>query len=166
MIRASIRSVSSAERIVHKAVACVVRDSGGRRELLVFDHPSAGTQVPKGTMEDGEDVVAAALRELHEESGITSAVPVAVVGTWLRRIGAGPREDGPGEAHLWHVVLLRPTAELPDAWSHVAHGSPEEDGLVFAYRWLTVDEGIAAGLHPLFAEVARMVAASVEGAGE
>ncbi|MCE9634819.1 MAG: NUDIX domain-containing protein [Planctomycetes bacterium] len=149
--------MSSAERIVHKAVACVVRDFAGRRELLVFDHPLAGTQIPKGTMEAGEGVVEAALRELHEESGIASATPVSVIGTWIRRIGAGPHEDGPDEMHHWHLVLIRPDSELPDAWSHVAHGSPEEDGLVFRYRWVAVDRELPRALHPLFADVAQML---------
>lgn len=39
-------------------------------QLLVFDHPAAGTQVPAGTVEQGEDPRDAVLRELAEETGI------------------------------------------------------------------------------------------------
>jgi 8-oxo-dGTP pyrophosphatase MutT (NUDIX family) len=148
-------------RVLRKAVACVVRGAPPRAEILVFDHPVAGTQIPKGTMDEGEGVVDAALRELHEESGVRDVVPVGVVGEWARHVGAGPGEDGPPERHDWIVVLMRPAAPLPDAWSHVAVGSPEEEGLVFRYRWVPVDADLAGRLHPLFADVARIVTGAV-----
>lgn len=146
-----------AEPVLHKAVACVVRGEPPHEELLVFDHPSAGTQIPKGTMEPGEEVVAAALRELLEESGVSDAEPVRLLGSWTRRLAAGRREPGVPARHDWHMVLLRPTRALPETWSHVAVGSPEEEGLVFAYRWVPVDAALASRLHPLFAEVAALV---------
>ena len=42
-------------------------------ELLVFTHrefPEAGVQVPAGTVEEGETLDAAVLREVHEETGL------------------------------------------------------------------------------------------------
>ncbi len=151
---------------LHKAVACVVRPSAsavGGHELLVFDHPVAGTQVPKGTMDPGEGVTDAARRELLEESGVSEVRDARILGSWMRRIGAGPREDGRAEFHLWHIVLLHAARELPDAWNHTAHGSPEEDGLVFAYRWVQIDDDLPSRLHPLFANVAAFVVADVCG---
>lgn len=47
-------------KVVHKAVAAVVRDRGLGSELLVFRHPLAGMQLPKGTVEPGEAYAAAA----------------------------------------------------------------------------------------------------------
>jgi 8-oxo-dGTP pyrophosphatase MutT (NUDIX family) len=38
--------------------------------LLVFEHPSAGTQVPAGTVDVEEEVLWGAQRELFEESGL------------------------------------------------------------------------------------------------
>ena len=145
------------EPILHKAVACVVRGTPPHAELLVFDHPVAGTQVPKGTMEAGEEVVTAALRELREESGVADVEPLRVLGSWARRVGAAAREEGVPERHDWHVVLMRPTRALQESWSHIAVGSPEEEGLVFSYRWVRVDADLASRLHPLFAEVAGLV---------
>ncbi|MBU1880260.1 MAG: NUDIX domain-containing protein, partial [Chloroflexi bacterium] len=39
-------------------------------ELLLFQHPYAGVQVPAGTVEDGETPAQAALREAAEETGL------------------------------------------------------------------------------------------------
>ena len=38
-------------KTIHKAVAAVVRRNGASSELLVFRHPKAGVQLPKGTVE-------------------------------------------------------------------------------------------------------------------
>ncbi len=48
------------------------------RGLLVFeepDFPEVGVQVPGGTVEPDEGVLAAARRELHEETGLLVEVP-------------------------------------------------------------------------------------------
>ena len=62
---------------VKKVVAYITRGD----ELLVFTHrdsPEAGVQVPAGTVEEGETLDAAVLREVHEETGLT---PTAVRNT-------------------------------------------------------------------------------------
>jgi 8-oxo-dGTP pyrophosphatase MutT (NUDIX family) len=48
------------------AILCTRRNS----ELLVFWHDRGGVQVPAGTVEFGEEVATAAIRELHEETGV------------------------------------------------------------------------------------------------
>jgi 8-oxo-dGTP pyrophosphatase MutT (NUDIX family) len=53
-----------------KASVFVLREREGRTQLLVFEHPSAGLQVPAGTVEPHEDARAGARRELLEESGL------------------------------------------------------------------------------------------------
>ena len=80
-------------KVVHKAVVAVVRDQGRGSELLVFRHPLAGVQLPKGTVEPGEAYAAAALRELHEESGLDLALKPQPIGIWHRRMGAGANKD-------------------------------------------------------------------------
>ena len=52
---------------LHKVAVLCVR---ANRELLVFEHTGGGVQVPAGTVEPGEDIAIAAVRELAEETGM------------------------------------------------------------------------------------------------
>jgi 8-oxo-dGTP pyrophosphatase MutT (NUDIX family) len=55
---------------IEKVTAFVTRVVNGRRELLLFEHPYAGIQIPAGTVEPGEAPEAAAICETHEETGL------------------------------------------------------------------------------------------------
>ena len=57
-------------QIIQKVTAFIVRERGGVKELLVFKHPTAGVQIPAGTVEIGEDIETAVKREVHEETGL------------------------------------------------------------------------------------------------
>jgi 8-oxo-dGTP pyrophosphatase MutT (NUDIX family) len=63
-----------------KVTAFVTRESERGRELLVFRHPSAGVQLPAGTVEPGETPEEAVLRELSEETGLTDVEIVRPLG--------------------------------------------------------------------------------------
>lgn len=138
--------------LVDKSVALVLRAADRGQEVLVFTHPWAGVQVPKGTVEPGEAPAQAALRELHEESGLVLDGPAHPIGTWERDLGDG-------EIHRWHLFAIVASTGLPDRWTHVATGSIEEEGLAFAYRWLPVDPALPAALDPLFGACARSLLA-------
>ena len=56
--------------VVQKVTAFIVRERSGVRELLVFKHPTAGVQIPAGTVEKGEDIETAVKREAYEETGL------------------------------------------------------------------------------------------------
>ena len=56
--------------VIQKVTAFIVRDRGGVKELLVFKHPTAGVQIPAGTVEKGEDIETAVKRETYEETGL------------------------------------------------------------------------------------------------
>lgn len=128
---------AAARSPVHKACACLV-DSRGR--LLVFDHPEdGGMQLPKGTVEPGESPDDAVRRELLEESGIAYAGALQFLGTMERDCEAGVEGNVHRHAQRWHVYLMRADGVLPETFEHVASGSPEEDGLVFRFRWLAPD---------------------------
>jgi 8-oxo-dGTP pyrophosphatase MutT (NUDIX family) len=144
-------------RAVRKVCACVVRQGGGGPEVLVFDHPLAGTQLPKGTLEPREDPAGGVLRELAEETGVVSVELVYRFGHWVRLAGAGPDEKGAIERHEWELFLIRPTAQLPTFWTHAAVGSAEEAGKEFRCRWVPVDDGLRAAVHPLFTPVLAML---------
>ncbi|HUQ83223.1 MAG TPA: NUDIX domain-containing protein [Gemmatimonadaceae bacterium] len=126
--------------MIHKAAACVVRAAPHGPELLVFRHPVAGVQIPKGSVERGEDPESAALRELAEESGISAARVLRKIGYHEVEVGAGPAETGPLELQAWHTFLVAADEKLRDTWSHQVSGSEVEEGLVFEYFWVPIAE--------------------------
>ena len=56
--------------VVQKVTAFIVRERRGVKELLVFKHPTAGVQIPAGTVEKDEDIETAVKRETYEETGL------------------------------------------------------------------------------------------------
>lgn len=115
-----------------RVLAYVTREREGRKELLVFDHrdyPSAGTQVPAGRLEPGEELEAGLLRELEEESGLANAHVTHQFGTFA------PRELLHGRRYTNHAFELEAPG-APDTWEHVVAGDGDDAGLVFLYRWV------------------------------
>ena len=123
-----VLSVTYTDRVL----AYVTREREGRKELLVFDHrdyPSAGTQVPAGRLEPGEELEAGLLRELEEESGLANAHVTHQFGTFA------PRELLHGRRYTNHAFELEAPG-APDTWEHVVAGDGDDAGLVFLYRWV------------------------------
>jgi ADP-ribose pyrophosphatase YjhB (NUDIX family) len=123
-----------------KVVAYVTRRTpGGRTELLVFDHrdhPDAGTQVPAGTVHEGEAIEDALAREVLEETGRSDLRPVRMLARyeWIH-----PRT---GNIHERHVFHLEAPPDVPGGWSWTETSGGElsdEDGIVFVYRWVPLD---------------------------
>lgn len=56
--------------VIQKVTAFIIRERNGITELLVFKHPTAGVQIPAGTVEKGEDIETAVKREAYEETGL------------------------------------------------------------------------------------------------
>lgn len=57
--------------ILEKVTVFITRPGRRGHELLLFQHPNAGIQIPAGTVEAGETPERAALREAAEESGLS-----------------------------------------------------------------------------------------------
>ncbi len=57
--------------MVEKVTVFITRSARDTTELLLFEHPAAGIQIPAGTVEVGEPPAAAALREAAEETRLT-----------------------------------------------------------------------------------------------
>ncbi|MDT7807248.1 MAG: hypothetical protein QOJ70_1061 [Acidobacteriota bacterium] len=107
----------------------VLNDEG---HVLVVSQHGSSWSLPKGHIEEGEDALAAAKREIYEESGVSRLEFVRELGSYARhRIGKDGDEDE-SELKTIHLFLFRTTetklapvdADNPEArWvepSHVA----------------------------------------------
>ena len=99
-----------------KVTAFITRDVPDDRELLVFQHPTAGIQLPAGTVNAGESLEAALFRETREETGLTDVALVKHLCTIQQPLEPGERiivrdtilQASPGaEGTLVKAVLLR-----------------------------------------------------------
>ena len=121
-----------------KVLAYVTREVGGERQLLVFthrDYPDAGVQVPAGTVEDGESIESALLREVEEETGLADLSIVRKLGVydWINPAN--------GRLHMRHVFHLCAPADAPDRWqwTETSGGEvPDHEGYVFCFYWASL----------------------------
>lgn len=105
-------------------------------EILAFEHPLAGLQLVKGSVEPGESTDLAAVRELKEEAGIQSTV-----GRYLgarRSIVTG---------HTWAFHECHVAQDLPDSWVHFAE---DDGGQEFRFFWHPLMSEPSENWHPLF----------------
>ena len=111
--------------MIHKACAVALHPDGAPLRVIAFDHPTAGTQLVKGTVNPGEAPLKAAARELWEETGLTVRAGLLL---------GQSTEIAPGE--YWHFALLRPAPPVPDRWSHQTR---DDHGHVFGCFWQEID---------------------------
>lgn len=106
--------------IVYKVTCFITRTIDRRFELLLFNHPHVGVQIPAGTVEPGEAIDAAARREAAEESGMADLV--------IDRI-LGEADDPPPQGYTL-VAFPTPVYSRPDIhsldWAHFRTGLPVE----------------------------------------
>ena len=118
---------------VKKVVAYIVRDTSGKRELLVFrhrDYPDAGLQVPAGTVQEGEDIQAALMREVTEETGLELTGEPVTLGVF------DYFNSETGKINERHVFLVTTPEEIPDRWEWLETGEGEmPEGYVFCFEW-------------------------------
>ena len=77
--------------IVQKVTAFITRERDGAKELLVFKHPTAGIQIPAGTVEIGEDIETAVKREAYEETGLQFVEIESYLGCFENELEEGQR---------------------------------------------------------------------------
>jgi putative (di)nucleoside polyphosphate hydrolase len=119
--------------MARKAYAYITREADHASAALVFRHrddPEAGIQVPRGTVDAGEDPAVTVVREVCEECGQCEA---RLIGLLARDVVAQP-DDPTRNWERFFFHLVAPNA--PDEWEHTVTGEGEDNGLVFSFFWL------------------------------
>ncbi len=131
--------------ITLKACPIILREKNNEIEILAFQHPHAGKQVVKGTIDPGEDYADAALRELHEESGITDAR----IKTFVEEVHFKE------EQQTWHIFICEADIRREN-WSHTAL---EGDGneYEFSFFWHKLHNNTNDEWHHTFCSVLQIV---------
>jgi 8-oxo-dGTP pyrophosphatase MutT (NUDIX family) len=137
---------------IRKVSVFVIDD---KDRLLVFEHsdiPSAGIQVPAGTIERNEQPLTAALRELCEETGKQSFE----ITRFVARKQIYEVRDGREERHDRWFFQASPTQRLPEEW--VFGDSTLEGWIRFHFSWISRPTA-ESSLTPDHAEVYRSTSA-------
>jgi len=113
----------------------VVNPSG---EVLVVNQHGNSWSLPKGHVDPGEEVLAAAKREIFEESGIRELTLIKDLGRYERyRIGLNGGEDR-SELKTIHMFLFTTSQ------THLAPSDPDNPEA----RWVAKEEVAALLTHP------------------
>ncbi len=106
-------------------------------KLLVFRHPyvpEAGIQVPGGSVEPGEALEEAALREAIEETGLTTLQMRGFLG---EQRWQNPYPEGSYRVAHRHFYHLTVTAPPPERWQHSEpFPSIGTENHVFEFFWV------------------------------
>jgi 8-oxo-dGTP pyrophosphatase MutT (NUDIX family) len=136
------------EEPVKKAWPCVLRRAAEGWSVLAFLHPLLGLQLPKGTVEDGEPIESAVLRELEEESGIADGR----IRSFIEKLDWTGDDGAREEWHLYEVDV----GPCPDRWTHRPTGGGEESEHLFEFFWHPLD-GDLEGIYPVFVSAIEAV---------
>lgn len=126
-----------------KACPVVIRGQGAI-EILAFEHPLAGLQLVKGTIESGESSRAAALRELREESGLSASNVSADLGIWTSGY----------ENQIWAFHLCE-VDHPPESW---IHRTSDDGGHDFKFFWYPLSQQPNEQSHSLFQGALKYIA--------
>ncbi|MBR7651635.1 NUDIX domain-containing protein [Brucella oryzae] len=109
--------------------------------LLVFaepDFPDTPLQVPGGTVDTGEDILAAAYREFTEETGLLYDDGMI----HLESFDYDYLERGQRELHRRHCFHLQLRVATPETWDHYEM-SPCDGGAPILFRLFWLDRSSA-----------------------
>ena len=120
-----------------KVCPVILRQQDDTWQILAFRHPTAGTQLIKGTLEHGEKPEEGVLRELAEESGILHAAVVKELGEL----------DMHAAAQHWHIFLCHVADDLPEEWDFF---TTDGGGQLFHFFWHNLTEAPDESWHAHF----------------
>ncbi|EOO26990.1 phosphohydrolase (MutT/nudix family protein) [Bacillus cereus BAG1X2-3] len=118
-----------------KVYAYITREKEGVMQLLVFKHRDiheAGIQVPGGTVDEGETLEAAILREVQEESGLRHLCIERFLADYIIHVKEKQEYE---KRHFFHVTLL---TDVKDTWEHIVSAGEKDQGLAFSYEWVNI----------------------------
>jgi 8-oxo-dGTP pyrophosphatase MutT (NUDIX family) len=136
-VESKIKRGTSEMKKIQKVGAFIIRPNGSSFwDLLLFlhcDHPDAPIQIPGGTIEPGERVEEALMREIEEESGLTGL-------TIDRKLGVSevPSIVNEQEVLQRHCFLLKADPSSQETWIHHVKGTGGDRDLRFEYRWHSI----------------------------
>lgn len=130
--------LGSAQNRVTKVCPIIIRHTEVEKEILIFRHPLASVQLIKGTVELGEPIEVAALRELREASGVIAKVS-ANLGVWQSAY----------HKQLWHFVVCD-AENLPNTWTH---DTQDDGGHTFTFYWHSFLNNSYRDWHPVYIRV-------------
>jgi uncharacterized cupin superfamily protein/8-oxo-dGTP pyrophosphatase MutT (NUDIX family) len=119
-----------------KVLAYIFREVEGRLEVLVFDHPNVpevNPQVPAGSLNHNENPELGILREIFEESGLKFDKVDNCLGVFKHDASYK------NEIHQRHVFSIK-ALDLPDSWSHQVVSNDSDNGEIFDFYWLSLEE--------------------------
>ena len=116
---------------IKKSYGYVTRLKNGVKQVLVFQHPvaSAGIQIPKGTVEKGENPYNAVIREVKEETGLNQFQVEGLIAHDLWEY-----DDGVIHERYFYKIKVECNE---DDWIHNPSGGGEEDDLLFRFFWIS-----------------------------
>lgn len=123
--------------VKRKVYGYIVQDG----EIVVFEQPEspeAGIQVPGGTVDAGEGLDDAVLREAFEETGLQGLSIARYLGKQHRDM----RDYGKEEIHDRHFYYLTCASVVPRRWQHFEQYSSEPvagPGRLFAFYRVALD---------------------------
>ncbi len=130
-----VKQIMMPTKHTHSAGGVIVRNG----KVIVVNQKGRSWSLPKGHIEDGEDALAAAKREIEEETGVTDLTFIDDLGSYSRyKIGKDPKEEDMTELKTMHMFLF--STEEEDL-KPIDPDNPEA-------RWIKKDEVADLLTHP------------------
>jgi 8-oxo-dGTP diphosphatase len=117
----------------HRAYAYVTH----QHRILLFTHPQSpesGIQVPAGTIQEGEESAVGALREAHEETGLSDLKMVRFLGQDTRDM----RDCGTDELQYRWFYHIACEGMPPERWTHGEYDAAGKLLHPFDFFWVSL----------------------------